>query len=268
VIRKLLTSPLAGAAVALFAGAAVAHDFSIVPRFDLLALFGVSALAIVAFEVRVEHPPEAGANPLVPAGLLVAAVLAAILPVAALGWPAFWIELTLALLAMAFVAGPRLANTVLAGPVTIAALGPLMSMGAALTVAGHVTPPAIAIGLPIGLLADAARRAARTAARAAHTALSPSAQPFDTPPASPWFAADLLGAFGAVPALVGLGLLPWPALAAWLTLPWALGEAARARTGVYEWDAAAGRVRRLHLVFALLLATAVLVVRVIATRTV
>ena len=266
--RRLFATPLAGAAIALLAGASAAHDFALRPRFDLLVLFGVYALAVVALEMRIAHAPPAEGFPWANASLAAIGLTTGGIVVIALGWPAFWIVLALALLAVAFVAGPRLADTALAGPVTILALGPLISAGAALAVAGHVAPVALAVGLPVGLLADAVRRAARTGARAAHRTLSPHAQPHDTPPASPWFAADLLAAFGAVPVLVALGLLPWPAIACWLTLPLALAEPARARTGVYAWGEAATRVRRLHLVFGVLLAIAVLVARIIATRAV
>ena len=262
-LRRLFATPLAGATIALLAGASAAHDFALRPRFDLLVLFGVYALAVVALEMRIAHAPPAEGFPWANASLTAIGLTSGGIVVIALGWPAFWI-----VLALAFVAGPRLADTSLAGPVTILALGPLISAGAALTVAGHVAPVALAIGLPVGLLADAVRRAARTGARAAHRTLSAHAQPHDTPPASPWFAADLLAAFGGVPVLVALGLLPWPAIACWLTLPLALAEPARARTGVYAWGEAATRLRRLHLAFGVLLAIAVLVARIIATRAV
>ena len=267
-LRKLLATPLAGAAIALLAGASAAHDFAFRPRFDLLILFGAYAIAVVALEVRVAHAPPAGAFPWMNLSLVAIGLLSGSALTVALGWPAFWIALALALLALAFVAGPRLADTALAGPVTILALGPLISGGAALAVAGHVAPVALAIGLPVGLLADAVRRAARTGARAAHTTQSAHSQPFDTPPASPWFATDLLAAFGVVPVMIGLGLLPWAAIACWLALPLALTEPARARTGVYAWSEAATRVRRLHLVFGVLLAVSVLIARVFATRAV
>ena len=267
-LRRLFATPLAGAAIALLAGASAAHDFALRPRFDLLVLFGAYALAVVALEMRIAHAPPSGAFPWATLGLVGIGLCDRHHVTIALGWPAFWIVLALALLALAFVAGPRLADTALAGPVTILALGPLVSAGAALAVAGHVAPVALAIGLPVGLLADAVRRAARTGARAGHAMHSAHAQPFDTPPASPWFAADLLAAFGTVPLLIGLGFLPWPAIACWLALPLALAEPARARTGVYAWGEAATRVRRLHLVFGVLLAVGVLVARMVSTRTV
>ena len=78
--------------------------------------------------------------------------------------------------------------------------------------------------------------------------------------------ADLVAAYGLIPALVLLGTLPWAAFAAWLTLPWALREAAYARGGTYPWGEAARRVRLLHLTFAILLALGVLIARAIATR--
>jgi hypothetical protein len=267
-LRRLFATPLAGVAIALLAGASAAHDFAIHPRFDLLFLFAAYALAVVALEMRVAHAPPAGAFPWANALLAAIALIGGTTLTVALGWPAFWIALALALLALAFVAGPRLADTALAGPVTILALGPLISAGAALAVAGHVTPVALAIGLPVGLLADAVRRAARTGARAGHAMHSAHAQPYDTPPASPWFATDLLAAFGIVPVLVGFDLLPWPALACWLALPLALAEPARVRTGAYAWGEAATRMRRLHLVFGVLLAAAVLIARVVVTRAV
>ncbi len=267
-IRKLLVTPLAAAVVAVFVGAAAAHDVAIRPRFDLLVLFGAYMIAVVALEMRIAHAASVGTGRWGTAGLVLIALMAGATLVALLGWPALWIVVALALLAFAFVAGPRLSDTGLAGPVTILVLGPLASSGAALAVAGHVSPIAFWIGLPVGLLADAARRAREISSQAAHARLSPHAQPFDSPPAPPWFAADLLAAFGALLVLVALGALPWPALAALVTMPWALGEAARARTGAYAWGEAAGRARRLHLVFGLVLGVAVLTARAILTRVV
>lgn len=271
-IRKLVTgflaTPLAAAAVAVLVGAAAAHDLAIRPRFELLLLFGAYALAVVALEMRIAHGPPVGTGRWATGGLVTIALTAGGALVTALGWPALWIVVALALLALAFVAGPRLSDTGLAGPVTIAVLGPLASSGAALAVAGHVSPTALWIGVPVGLLADAARRARGAVTDAEHAGLAPHAQANASPPAPPWFAADLIAAFGVIPALVALGMLPWPALATWATLPWALGEVARARTGAYAWDEAAGRARRLHLVFALVLGTAVLLARAILTRVV
>jgi 1,4-dihydroxy-2-naphthoate octaprenyltransferase len=149
--------------------------------------------------------------------------------------------------------------------VTVAVLGPLTSAGAALALSGEVTPTSLWIGLPVGLLADAARRARETAAYEANGPLLAPTRA-GTPEAPPWFTADLVGAYGIVPALVLTGTLPWPALLALLTLPWAVREAVFVRTGAYAWGEAARRARRLHLVFAVLLALGVLAARAVATR--
>lgn len=246
----------------MFAGAAAAHDLAVRPRFDLLAVFTFYTLAVVALEIREAHPGLSRGAPTV--ALTAIAVLAGLTLTLARGWPAFWIALAIALLALAFVAGPRLAETSLGGPVTVAVLGPLASAGAALALSGGVTPTALWIGLPVGLLADAARRARETAAIETHVPLlSRSPQ---TPAAPPWFTGDLVGAYGIVPALVITGTLPWPALLALLTLPWAVLEAVHARRGGYAWGEAARRARRLHLAFAVLLALGVLAARAVATR--
>ena len=265
ILRRLLATPLLGALLAMFAGAAAAHDLAVLPRFDLLVVFAFYVLAVVALEIREAH--TGAVRTAVTLALVAIALCAAATFVLARGWPAFWIATGIALLALAFVAGPRLADTALGGAVTVAVLGPLTSAGAALALSGEVTPAALWIGLPVGLLADAARRARETAA---HEARGPSlahapSHPA-TPAAPPWFTGDLVGAYGLLPALVLTGTLPWPALLAWLTLPWALGEARFARAGAYAWGEAARRTRRLHLAFGVLLALGVLAARAIATR--
>jgi 1,4-dihydroxy-2-naphthoate octaprenyltransferase len=262
VIPRLVASPLTAALVALAAGAAAAHDPALRPRFDLLLLFAAYVLALIALEMRIAHGHAAKGRgrTMALAGL---ALLAGVTLIAVRGWPGFWIVGTLGLLALAFVTGPRLADTSLGGVVTVAVLGPLTTAGAALAVVGHVSPTALWIGLPIGLLADAARRARDTAAHEGHGV---HARAGESPAAPPWFLGDLVAAFGVIPALVALGTLPWIALLSWITLPWALGEATRARSGTYVWGEAARRTRRLHLSFALLLAAAVLVARIIVTR--
>ncbi|MEP7029223.1 MAG: hypothetical protein ABI960_11565, partial [Candidatus Eisenbacteria bacterium] len=237
-IRKLFATPIAAAVAAVFVGAAAAHDVAIRPRFDLLALYAAYVIAVVTLEMRIAHAPSVGTGRWATAGLAAIALMAGSALVTVLGWPALWIVLALALMAFAFVTGPRLSDTGLAGPVTIAVLGPLASSGAALAVAGHVSPTAFWIGVPVGLLADAARRAREAAASVALAARAPHLSTEGSPPAPPWFAADLISAFGGILVLVSLGTLPWPALLALATLPWALGEAARARTGAYAWGEA------------------------------
>jgi 1,4-dihydroxy-2-naphthoate octaprenyltransferase len=261
--RRLLATPLLGALLALFAGAAAAHDLAVRPRFDLLAVFTFYVLAVIALEIREAHPGIARSGPMLSLGAI--AGMAGVAFTLARGWPAFWIACAIALLALAFVAGPRLAETSLGGLVTVAVLGPLSSAGAALALSGEVTPTSLWIGLPVGLLADAARRARETAAFESNgPLLAPSR--VGTPEAPPWFTGDLVGAYGIVPALVLTGTLPWPALVALLTLPWAVREAVFVRTGAYAWGEAARRARRLHLVFAVLLALGVLAARAVATR--
>ena len=265
ILRKLLATPLLGALLALFAGTAAAHDLAVRPRFDLLAVFSFYVLAVVALEIREAHPGLSRGSVTVALGVI--AVLSGLTFTLARGWPAFWIVCAIGLLALAFVAGPRLAETSLGGAVTVAVLGPLASAGAALALSGEVTPTALWIGLPIGLLADAARRARETAAFEAHgPTLAQAVSRASTPEAPPWFTGDLVGAYGIVPALVVTGTLPWPALAALFTLPWAVREAFFVRTGAYAWGEAARRARRLHLAFAVLLALGVLAARAVATR--
>jgi 1,4-dihydroxy-2-naphthoate octaprenyltransferase len=265
ILRKLLATPLTGALLALVAGAAAAHDLSVRPRFDLLLVFAFYVLAVVALEIRGAHAVRPWSFATM--GLALIALVAAFVFVEARAWPAFWIVAALALLALAFVAGPRLADTALGGVVTVAVLGPLTSAGAALALTGTVSPAALWVGLPIGLLADAARRARENAAHEAHgPTLAQGSMVHATPPAPPWFTGDLVAAYGAIPALVALGTLPWAAFAAWLTMPWAVGEALHARNGGYAWGEAARRARLLHLAFGMLLALGVLVARAIATR--
>src|SRR5205823_14139796 len=101
------------------------------------------------------------------------------------GGRGFWVVAGLALLSGAFVNGPRLIETGLGGAVAVFVLGPLLTAGAAMAIVGQVTPTALWIGLPVGLVADAARRARETAAQPAGST------------APPWFAADLVAAYGA-----------------------------------------------------------------------
>jgi len=265
IFRRLLATPLLGALLAMFAGAAAAHDLAVRPRFDLLAVFTFYVLAVVALEIREAHPGISRSGPMLSLGAI--AVVAGVVFTLARGWPGFWIVCAIALLALAFVSGPRLAETSLGGAVTVAVLGPLASAGAALALSGEITPTTLWIGLPVGLLADAARRARETAAFEAHgPTLAHAPARVGTPEAPPWFTADLVGAYGLLPALVLTGTLPWPALIALLTLPWAVREALVARTGAYAWGEAARRARRLHLAFAVLLALGVLAARAVATR--
>jgi hypothetical protein len=198
ILRRLLETPLLGALLAMFAGAAAAHDLAVRPRFDLLVVFALYALAVVALEIREAHPGAVRSS--VTVVLAVLAALTGALFTLARSWPAFWIAAGIALLALAFVAGPRLADTALGGAVTIAVLGPLTSAGAALALSGEVTPTALWIGLPVGLLADAARRARETAAHEARgPSLAHAPTHLATPAAPPWFTGDLVSAYGLVP---------------------------------------------------------------------
>jgi len=244
----------------VLAGAAAAYDPALRPRFDLLIVFAVFVLAAVAVQAAFADKRR-DARMAVPALL---ALGCGVILVLTRGWAGFWAVTGLGLLAVAFAAGPRLRDTPLAGPATIAALGPLATAGAALALVGHVAPVALWIGLPIGFLADATRRARETADEVAHPGVQAHAG--DTPAAPPWFAADLLVAYGMLPALAAVGALPLMGLAAWITLPLAVREPARARAGRYAWAEAAQRVSLLHLGFALVLAAAVFVARIHATR--
>jgi 1,4-dihydroxy-2-naphthoate octaprenyltransferase len=190
------------------------------------------------------------------------------------GWPMFWVAIALLLLAVWFAAGPRLADSPLGGPITVLVLGPLASAGAAIALTGVASSPAFWIGVPIGFLADAARRAHVAAMLAARAAASsgplgtgaPAAPGAVGSTAPPWFAGDLVAGYGIVPALVFGGSLPFAALVSWATLPWAAREIRFARTGAYSWHEAAVRTRLVHVVFGLLLAAAVFATRVYATR--
>lgn len=259
-VPRLLPFPAVAGFTAAVVGAAAAHDPSFPPRFDLLALFTLYAVSVILLATHADQrfrAPRAAAlvrayTPL----LSILSVVAGLLIVAARGWPGFWAVGGLALLSAWFVTGPRLTDTVLGGAVTAFVLGPLVSSGAAIAIVGHANPTAFVVGVPVGLVADAARRARENAA-------SPAASP-----APPWFAADLVAAYGAIPVAVLLGALPWLSLAALLTLPWVAVEFAHARRGAYAWPDAARRMRRLHLALAAVLAVSVFVARVLVTRAV
>ncbi len=265
-LAHLLRLPRYAVLPAVVAGASAAYDPALRPRFELLLLLGAFLFAVAGAEatlasrVRPGETPRAGRG--VPAWVtLPVALLAALLLVAARGWPMFWVCAAAILLACAFAAGPRLSDTPLAGPITILWMGPLASVGAALALVGTVAPAALWIGLPIGFLADAARRA--WIAAAAENADAGAA--VAGPSAPPWFAGDYVAAFGVVPVLIVAGGLPEVALLALLALPWTLREFARIRAG-YTWRDAVTRTRLMHAAFALLLAATTFAARVFATR--
>ncbi len=255
-IASLLPSPRLAFLLSTLAGAAAAFDPALRPRFEILGLFALFVLALD--DLRGALAPGRVRPGRVTADL-VAVALASALLVAQRGWPMLWVVVALGLMQLALLAGPRLEETALAAPLTIAILGPLTTGGAALALVEHLAPQAFWIGLPIGFLADAGRRARSTAAAAPGVPGAPGAPP--------WFAGDLVAAFGVVPALVLSAALPWSALASWLALPLATREALLARGG-YSWPAAAGRMRLLLASFAALLATAVFLARFFATRAV
>jgi 1,4-dihydroxy-2-naphthoate octaprenyltransferase len=257
-VPRLLPFPALAGLTAVVVGAAAAHDPALKPRFDLLALFTLYAMAVILMAARADQrfrAPRASAR--ARGGWIELAALSLVAGAFLVwerGWLGFWIVAGLALLSAAFVSGPRLTDTNLGGAVAVFSLGPLLSAGAAMAIVGEVTPTALWIGLPVGLVADAARRARETAALPAGSA------------APPWFAADLVGAYGAVLVSVLAGVLPWITLLALLTLPWAAMEFAQARRGVYPWPEAARRMRRLHFLFGAVLAVSVFAARVMATR--
>ena len=261
-LAHLLRLPRYAVLPAVIAGASAAYDPALRPRFELLVLLGAFLFAVAGAEATLAarlRPGEAPRKGRVPAWVtLPLALVAATLLVAARGWPMFWVCTAAVLLACAFAAGPRLSDTALAGPVTIAWMGPLATAGAALALVGTVAPPALWIGLPIGFLADAARRAWIAA-----TAEGATAAP--APPAPPWFAGDHVAAFGVIPVLILAGGLPAAALLALAAVPWSLREIARVRSG-YAWREAANRTRLLHAAFALILAATTFAARVFATR--
>jgi hypothetical protein len=266
-LTHLLRLPRFAVLPSVLAGACAAYDPSLRPQPATLGLFAAFLFAIGDAEAMLAHgrpgraaPPGAGGR--FAASLAVALVCGALL-VSLRGWPMFWVVSAATLIAAAFIAGPRLADTALGGPLTILWMGPLATAGASLALVGTVTPSAVWIGIPIGFLADAARRAF-DAARAGHAAAAPGTDEGDTV-APPWFAGDLVAGFGAVPVIILGGGLPWAALAALLVLPWALREFARARRG-YVWREAAARARLLHAGFAVALALATLAARLFATR--
>ena len=263
---------------AVVAGAGAGYDPSLRPQWATLLGFALFLFATADAEQTLAGGLRRGTTRRFFASLTVALVAAALL-VAARGWPMFWVVITALLVAIAFVNGPRLSDTALAGPATIAWMGPIASAGAALALTGSVAPPALWIGLPIGFLADAVRRAHRTARLEAAGALSAANAGMGSgagfganagtgtggPAAPPWFAGDLVAAFGAIPLLILTGGLPWIALLTLVALPWVLREITRAR-GPYAWSEAAERTRLLHAGFALLLAATTFAARWFATR--
>jgi 1,4-dihydroxy-2-naphthoate octaprenyltransferase len=259
-LTHLLRLPRFAVLPSVLAGACAAYDPAVRPQWTTLALFAAFLFAVGDAEAILAHgrpgrpsPPGGGARFAASLGL---GLVCATLLVALRGWPMFWIVGTAALMASAFIAGPRLADTGLGGPLTIVWMGPLATGGAALALSGSVAPPALWIGVPIGFLADAARRAHDAARIESHAA---EAQ------APPWFAGDLVAAFGAVPALILGGGLPWAALLALGALPWVLREFTRVRDG-YVWREAAARTRLLHAGFAIVLGVATLGARLFSTR--
>ncbi len=265
-LAHLLRLPRYAVLPAVLAGASAAFDPALRPRFDLLILLGMFLFAVAGAEATLATRVRPGEAPRIGKGTptwitLSVALITAFLLVAARGWPMFWVCTAATLLACAFAAGPRLSDTPLAGPITILWLGPLASAGAALALVGTVAPPALWIGVPIGFMADAARRAWIAAAAEKSDATAGA----HGPPAPPWFAADYVAAFGVIPLLVVARGLPQVALLALLALPWTLLEFARIRTG-YAWGDAVTRTRLMHAAFALLLAATTFAARVFATR--
>lgn len=261
-LAHLLRLPRYAVLPAVVAGASAAYDPALRPRFEVLLLLGAFLFAVAGAEATLAkrlHPGEPPRKGSVPAWVtLPVALVAAILLVAARGWPMFWVCTAAILLACAFATGPRLSDTALAGPVTVVWMGPLATAGAALALVGTVAPPALWIGLPIGFLADAARRAWIAASAEAKPAAP-------KPPAPPWFAADFVAAYGVLPVLILAGGLPAAAFLALAALPWTLRELARVR-GDYAWRDAVTRTRLLHAAFALILAATTFAARVFATR--
>jgi hypothetical protein len=253
VIVSFLPSSRLAFLLSTLAGAAAAFDPSLGPRWSALACFVLFGLALDDLR-PVGTLPASASQPSRIARDLFLATLAGTVLVLLHGWPMLWVVLALGLVQVALFMGPRLEETRLGGPLTVAALGPLVSAGAGLAIVGDFMPQAFWVGLPIGFLADAGRRA-RTAAHPEPARAS----------APPWFAGDLVAAFGLVPALVLSAGLPWHALASLLTLPLAAREMALAR-GTYSWPAAATRMRLLLATFAVLLAAAVFLARLLATR--
>lgn len=245
-IARLLPSSRLAFLLSTLAGAAAAYDPALRPE---LVWLGAFALFVLAIDLIGSTPTAQPARGTWIALSLVAVVGTGVLLVARRGWPMLWIGLSITLLELVLFMGPRLKDTRLAGPLTVAILGPLTTAGSAMAFVGDVSPAALSIGLPIGFLADAGRRA-RDAGESA---------------APPWFAGNLVAAFGAVPVLVFATALPWSALLAWLALPLAAREIGLAR-GPYSWAQAAGRMRVLLAAFVMLLGASVFVVRAFATR--
>jgi hypothetical protein len=259
-VPRLLPFPALAGFSAAVVGAAAAHDPSFRPRFDLLLLYTLYAVSVILLATHADQrfrAPRALARMRTrTVELVVLSALAGLLLIFARGWPGFWAVGGLALLSGAFVTGPRLTDTGLGGAIAALVLGPVITGGAAIAIVGHATLTAVAVGVPVGLVADAARRARENAAAPAGS------------PAPPWFAADLVLAYGAIPVAVLLGALPWATLLTALTLPLAVAEFVRARRGTYAWPDAARRMRQLHLALAVLLAVSVFAARVVATRAV
>ena len=266
-LTHLLRLPRFAVLPSVLAGACAAFDPAQRMQWGTLGLFAIFLFSIGDAEAILAHgrpgqPARPGSGARFAASLGLALACAGML-VAMRGWPMFWIACTATLLAAAFIAGPRLADTALGGPLTIVWMGPLATSGASLALIGAVTPPALWIGMPIGFLADAARRA-HDAAHLEHSSAPPGRDAGEAL-APPWFAGDLVAGFGAVPVLILAGELPWIALLAIGVLPWALFEAARARDG-YTWREGAGRARLLHAGFAVVLSLATLGARLFSTR--
>lgn len=153
-------------------------------------------------------------------------------------------------------------------PAVFVLMGPLHVLGAHLASAGTVSGRALLAGLPVGCLV-----AAILHSNDLRDLEEDSRGPFRTltslvgrPAAARVYAGLVVGAFGALLMLVAGGVLPWPALAAFATLPAAVSNVRRAMRGArgdrpaLEWlDIATAR---LHLRFGLLMAAGVALGRV------
>jgi 1,4-dihydroxy-2-naphthoate octaprenyltransferase len=142
-------------------------------------------------------------------------------------------------------------------------LGPVLVASAAWVGSGHVPAQAWVASAPVGCLVGAVLLAndlrdrdtdAAAGARTLAVRLGPRG--------ALWlYRASLAGAYAALALGVGLGAMPWPALAAGATAPWAARAARAAARGAPALGRLDQATMRLHLAFGLLLAAALWVAR-------
>lgn len=174
------------------------------------------------------------------------------------GWPLLALGAVGLFGAWGYTAGPRYKYFGLGDICVFTLMGPLMALGGALAVAGHLESRVALGAIPVGLLVVAILHANnfRDLEADSEAGIHTVARGLGLRGSHVYFALLLLGAEAALPALWLAGILPASALAALITLPLALkllrtaasadSPAARRAANLVEETA------KLHLLFGLL----------------